>query len=91
MFTVYGPFTSGHFDNTQRQATYTNLPTRPLERQAQTRPAVKMGRKKIIIKRLTEDRNRNVTFLKASIRCAHHRAGAKTVVLTKSQTTTLSA
>ncbi|KAH8086329.1 hypothetical protein HD553DRAFT_256814, partial [Filobasidium floriforme] len=24
-----------------------------------------MGRKKIIIKRLTEDRNRNVTFLKA--------------------------
>jgi hypothetical protein len=50
-----------------------------------------MGRKKIIIKRLTEDRNRNVTFLKASIRCAHSRTGAKTVVLTKSRTTTLSA
>jgi hypothetical protein len=47
------------------------LPTYPLAlSNNRRRPAVKMGRKKIIIKRLTEDRNRNVTFLKASIRCA---------------------
>lgn len=80
--------TSHH--STQRQTTYSLALSLSLEQQARTRQAAaKMGRKKIIIKRLTEDRNRNVTFLKASIRCAHSRTGATTVVLTDSRTTTL--